>query len=111
MRAVNRLFLILIKNSMKGGRFRDAKERSQHAIFRSLGTKTQRVPKITIIAKSLDQKKKGEYRKLKGKIWNTHRGCKLSMPIFEARAPVINGRRALPPAPQADIHPTVPLTR
>ena len=42
---------------------------------------------------------------------NTHKGCKLSIPKFEAIAPVINGRRALPPAPQATIHPTVPFTR
>ena len=33
------------------------------------------------------------------------------MPNFEAIAPVINGRTALPPTPQADIHPTIPLTR
>jgi hypothetical protein len=43
--------------------------------------------------------------------WDTHKGCKLSIPKFEAIVPVINGRRAVPPAPQADIHPIVPLTR
>ena len=41
----------------------------------------------------------------------THKGCKLSIPEFEAIVPVINGRRALPPAPQAAIHPTAPFTR
>ena len=43
--------------------------------------------------------------------WNTHEGCRLPMPNFEAISPVAYDRKVLPPAAQADIHPTVPLTR
>jgi hypothetical protein len=42
---------------------------------------------------------------------HTHKICKLSMPNFEAISPVIYEINVFPPAPQADIHPTVPLTR
>ena len=40
-----------------------------------------------------------------------YRRCRICTKVvnsqFEAAVPVIKGRRALPPAPQADIHPTV----
>ena len=48
------------------------------------------------------------------RVWKkkiTYKGCKLSIPKFEAIMPVMKGRRTLPPAPQAAIHPTVPFTR
>ena len=46
-----------------------------------------------------------------GWLENTHEGCRLPMPNFEAISPVAYDRKVLPPAAQADIHPTVPLTR
>jgi hypothetical protein len=77
-----------------------------------LGTKPQTRPKIIIIAITLPTKKNElSMEESLGGVENTYKGCKLSIPKFEAIIPVINGRRAPPPAPQAVIHPTVPFTR
>jgi hypothetical protein len=60
----------------------------------------------------MKKKRELSLEELKGNgVENTHKGCKLSIPKFEAIVPVINGRIALPPSPQAAIHPTAPFTR
>ena len=61
----------------------------------------------------MGKKKKESGKPWWGKLENTHKGCKLSIPKFKFNAivPVINGGRALPPAPKAAIYPTVPFTR
>ena len=88
-------------------------QKSASVILRLLGTKPQTRPKKIIIATSLRKKKRVSLTATNGigQVGNTHKGCKLSIPNFEAIVPVIKGRRALPPAPQAAIHPTVPFTR
>jgi len=84
---------------------------SNNHVVTSLGTKVQIVPKRIIITKSLNQKKSLNLLCETRRFRNTHKGCKLSIPHFEAIVPVTNGRRVLPAAPQADIHPIVALMR
>ena len=91
--------------------FPNCELKSQDVNVLFFGTNTQSVPKITIITKSLPKKKGKWIQETRVVRWNTHDGCTLSMPNFEAISPVAYERRVLPPAPQADIHPTVPLTR
>ena len=46
-----------------------------------------------------------------GGIKITHKGCKISIPHFEAIEPVRSERRPVAVPPQAEVHPIVPLTR